>query len=159
MAVLDEWWGASPGAAAPSGIAGLAHRLFFQHFSDTSYLVEGADGRLLGFLIGFLSQSKPGVAYIHLVGVDPDVRGAGLGAALYRRFFHEAARRGARTVRCVTTPGNRASLAFHRAMGFAVDPGGRLVDGVAVAADYADPGLDRVTMSYSLNENPPVFAG
>jgi ribosomal protein S18 acetylase RimI-like enzyme len=122
VAVLEAWWNASPAEGAPPGIAGLAHRLFFEHFSDTSYLAEGPDGRLMAFLIGFLSQSQPGIAYIHLAGVDPALRRAGLGAAMYRRFFDEAIRRGAHTVRCVTGPRNRASLAFHRAMGFAVDP-------------------------------------
>jgi GNAT superfamily N-acetyltransferase len=89
--------------------------------------------------------------------VDPALRRAGLGAAMYRRFFDEAIRRGAHTVRCVTGPRNRASLAFHRAMGFAADPSGTYVDGVPVQRDHAGPGLDRVTMSRALGENPVTF--
>jgi hypothetical protein len=39
----------------------------FQHFADTSYLAERADGRLIAFLVRCLSQSDPAVAYIHFV--------------------------------------------------------------------------------------------
>ncbi|WP_460443789.1 hypothetical protein [Amycolatopsis cihanbeyliensis] len=44
----------------------------------------------------------------------------------------------------MTSPGNKGSIAFHRRMGFQVEPGDREVDGVAVRADYDGPGEDRV---------------
>ena len=57
-------------------------RLFFEHFTDTSFAAE-RDGKLAGFLAGFISQSRPGEAYIHFAGVDPAERGSGLGRLLY----------------------------------------------------------------------------
>jgi GNAT superfamily N-acetyltransferase len=63
-------------------MAGMLPRLFFEHFTDTSFAAE-RDGRLVGFLAGFISQSRPGEAYIHFVGVDPAQRGRGLGRLLY----------------------------------------------------------------------------
>jgi len=34
-------------------------RLFFEHFTGTSFAIE-RDGQMTGFLIGSLSQSRPG---------------------------------------------------------------------------------------------------
>jgi len=119
-------------------------RLFFEHFTSTSLLVERPDGRLVAFLVGFLSPSEPAAAYVHVVGVDPSMQRAGVGRALYQRFLDDAARQGARTVRCITSPGNAASLAFHTALGFFVEVGDGEVDGVPVLRDHDGPGRHRV---------------
>lgn len=150
LAVLDEWWGDFGGAAGSQQRALLLPRLYFQHFTDTSYVVERADGRLVAFLVGFLSPAHREVAYIHFVGVDPALHRSGLARGLYTRFFECAAARGARSVRCITSPGNSASLAFHNRLGFAVEPSQTLVEGVAVQRDYDGPGLDRVAFTRSL---------
>ncbi len=74
---------------------------------------------------------------MHFVGVAPDQRGTGLGRDLYERFFDVARRHGRSVVRCVTSPGNDSSVAFHSALGFEVD---RVVEG------YDGPGEDRVLL-------------
>ena len=150
LAVLDEWWGGFGDAAGSQQRALLLPRLYFQHFTDSSYLVERADGRLVAFLVGFLSPADPAVAYIHFVGVDPALHRSGVARGLYTRFFEDAAARGARSVRCITSPGNSASLAFHNRLGFAIEPSQTLVDGVAVQRDYDGPGLDRVALTRTL---------
>src|SRR5207237_1194428 len=80
-------------------------------------------GGLAGFLIGFHSPDQPDVAYCRLIGTNPNLRLRGLGRALYERFFDDARRAGRHQVRAITWPGNRASLAFHRAIGFALEAG------------------------------------
>ncbi|MEX5713653.1 GNAT family N-acetyltransferase [Parafrankia sp. FMc6] len=148
LAVLDVWWAGFGGAAGSRERSLLLPRLFFQHFTDSSFVVERPDGALVAFLIGFLSQSQPEVAYIHFVGVDPALRRRGVGAFLYQRFFTLAAARGRTRVRCVTSPGNAASVAFHTGLGFQVDPGdAATADGVPVYQDYDGPGLPRVTFT------------
>ena len=110
-------------------------RLFFVHFEGTSYVVDDDDGQLAAFLIGFHSQSEPDEAYVHFVGIAPEWRGEGLGRALYERFFEDARANGRTVVRCVTSPGNQRSVAFHKALGFEVEK---------IAKDYDGPGEDRV---------------
>lgn len=136
IGVLDAWWGGRQ-------MSDLLPRLFFQHFCDTSLAVE-QDGRVVAFLVGFLSQSRPGEAYIHFVGVDPALRGRSVGRTLYERFFALARERGARVVHCVTSPVNTGSIAFHRALGFRLTPGDGEVDGVPVHLDYDGHGGSRV---------------
>ena len=159
----ETWWGGLGGEAGAQQRAFLLPRLFFQHFADTSTLLEGADGDLRAFLIGFVSQSQPAVAYIHFVGVDPGLRRQGVARWLYERFFAEVAARGARRVRCVTSPSNRTSQAFHTGIGFEIDPG-ETIEGVEVQRDYDGPGVDRVTFTRRLDRpgpgaTDPVCAG
>lgn len=110
-AVLDEWWGRP--------IASVLQPLFLDHFFDTSYVAE-LDGELVGFLVGFLSPSRREVAYIHFVGVRPDMRRAGLARDLYTRFFDLARADGRTEAWAVTGPINETSIEFHKAMGFTV---------------------------------------
>jgi ribosomal protein S18 acetylase RimI-like enzyme len=111
IGVVDEWWGGR-------AMAAMLPKLFFVHFRDTSFVAE-EDGRVVGFLCGFRSQTFEEEAYIHFVGVDPAQRGSGLGRELYERFFAAVAPRS--VVRAVTSPLNERSLAFHRALGFDVE--------------------------------------
>ena len=130
-------------------MAPLLQRLFFDHFGSTSFVAE-SDGELAGFLIGFVSPTKPGTAYVHFVGVDPARRGSGLGSELYRRFFAVARETGCRRVECITSPVNTGSVAFHTRIGFRTVPGAQVRDGVDVHPDYDGPGDDRVLFRYEL---------
>ena len=134
--VIDEWWGGREMSRR------LSHA-FFVHFRPTSFVLE-CDDELLGFLIGLVSQTSPDEAYVHFVGVHPGYRQLGLGRRLYCRFCTVAGLLGCDTVRSHTAPQNRLSIAFHEAMGFAVDPGDAVIDGVSVWLDYAGCGEHRV---------------
>ena len=142
ISVIDQWWGGRQ-------MADKLPRLFFEHFTDTSFAAE-RDGKLAGFLAGFISQSRPGEAYIHFVVVDPAERGSGLGRLLYQAFFQAAEARGCVLVRAVTSPVNRGSVAFHQRMGFQLEPGDAEVDRIPVASGYDGRDGDRVRFIRSL---------
>ncbi|MBI3240935.1 MAG: GNAT family N-acetyltransferase [Chloroflexi bacterium] len=134
LAILSDWWGGRD-------LSHLLPRLYFQHFNDTSFIVE-KDGELAAFLIGFISQSESGVAYIHFVGVHPEHRKSGLGRQLYERFFELARARGAKEVHCITGPVNSGSIAFHTKMGFIPSQ---------PIPDYDGPGDDRVAFKKTID--------
>jgi predicted GNAT superfamily acetyltransferase len=136
VAVVDAWWGGRQMAA-------MLPRLFFVYFRPTSFVLE-RDGELAGFLCGFVSQTDPDEAYVHFVGVDPAVRGTGAGRMLYELFFDAVQERGCSVVRAITSPLNGGSVAFHTALGFAVDSAG--------GENYDGPGQDRVRFSLRLSE-------
>lgn len=143
ISVVDEWWGGRHMAA-------MLPKLFFAHFSSTSFTAVD-DGQIVGFLIGFVSQTYPDQGYIHFLGVHPARRGEGLGRLLYEHFFAAAASLGCRNVQCVTAPVNRNSIAFHRRIGFALLDSDYKVDGVPVALGYDGEGEDRVIFTKNLD--------
>jgi len=125
-------------------------RLFFVHFHDTSFVAEH-DGIIRGFLVGLLSQTFSDQAYIHFAGVHPEHRKRGLGRILYNHFFKVSEMNNRRIVKCVTSPVNKNSIAFHLRMGFQMDPGDSEMDGIFVSRDYDGPGGDRVLFSRNLD--------
>lgn len=135
---VQRWWGDSRTPAEARELSLLLPRLFLQFFSGTSLVLEDETG-IRAFLVGFYSPDDDVQAYIHFVGVDPELRGRGTARRLYTTFFRRAAEAGRTEVRAITSPGNTGSIAFHRAMGFTLEP-----DGVPVQSDYDGPGQDRV---------------
>jgi L-amino acid N-acyltransferase YncA len=139
--VINDWWGGRQ-------MDVLLPRLWLQHFTGTSWLAETEDGGLAGFLIGFHSPDKPDVAYCRLIATNPNQRVRGLGRALYERFFEDARRADRHEVRAITWPGNRASIAFHRALGFEVEagPGSQNLYGTPAQAGYDFDREDRAIL-------------
>lgn len=135
VSVVDEWWGRLVSHNLP--------KLFFHHFEDTSFAVE-EDGEIVAFLIGFVSQSRPDEAYIHFAVVHPEYRGRGMAKALYERFFDEARNRGCERVRCITSPANEESIAFHKRLGFDIEVGDGESDGVPIHRNYDGNGKPKV---------------
>jgi ribosomal protein S18 acetylase RimI-like enzyme len=151
---LQTWW-TIPGMDREVGArerAALVPRLWLQHFAGTSLIAEeegpSKDGRatmeFVGFLVGFMSPDRADEGYIHFVGVAPDARGRGIGRALYEGFFDLSRRAGRARVRCVTSPQNSLSIAFHGAMGFDAEPGTEGTGEVRAKSDYDGPGVHRV---------------
>lgn len=116
---------------------------FFVHFRQTGFIAE-CDGNIIGFLVGFLSQSLGEEAYIHFVGVHPEFRSRGIGAVLYNQFFEVVKTFGRSIVRTVTSPVNTGSISFHRRMGFSMEPGTKKIEDIPVAENYDGEGEDRV---------------
>ena len=140
--IVDGWWGGR--AMSP-----MLPKLFFVHFCETSFIAEVKED-LIGFLVGFLSPAVGEEAYIHFVGVHPDCRKRGVGRRLYEEFFQVARRAGRCRVRCVTSPVNDTSLAFHRRMGFHPCEGAEASPEVPIHRDYDGPGQDRVLLAKEL---------
>jgi ribosomal protein S18 acetylase RimI-like enzyme len=134
--VLDDWFDGRP-------VSRMLHRLFFIHFRETSFVVE-EEGKPVGFLVGFLSQTFPDEAYIHFVGVHPERRKAGVGRKLYEHFFDAARKNGRNTIRCITSSVNKSSIAFHLRMGFEIEPQETETDGIPVHRNYDGHGIERV---------------
>jgi L-amino acid N-acyltransferase YncA len=147
---LDKWWGGRPMSA-------MLPRLWFKDFSTTSLVARDNEGRIVGFLVGYVSASDPTRAYVHFIGVDPGHRMVGLGRKLYFHFRETAVSLGCSTIDAVTSPSNENSLAFHQALGFeAVEPDGSTVAplGSQGFKDYDGIGEDRVLLRWRITLPP-----
>jgi GNAT superfamily N-acetyltransferase len=130
--VIDRWWDGPTSA--------LAHPIFFYELGTLARVVEH-EGRLVGFLLGFIAPEGP-IGYVHLVGIDPDYRRRGVASELYGSFELACRERGCTSMKAVTTLGNEGSVEFHLAQGWK----STLVD------DYAGPGRNRVVFSKPLDK-------
>ncbi|WEV25769.1 GNAT family N-acetyltransferase [Streptomyces sp. 71268] len=169
VAAIQTWWGETRTPEEARELSLLLPRLFLQHFAATSLIVkrrpdneapgeaspdaagpgetvpDAAAGALAGFLVGFHSPDRPGTAYIHFVGVHPELRHQGVARRLYERFFARAVAAGRQEVRSIVSPANKPSIAFHHSMGFRPEGGDYESDGVPVHRDYDGPGHDRIS--------------
>ncbi len=136
ISVMENWWGGRD-------LTAMLPKLFLIHFADTSIIVE-KDGKLIAFLVGFLSQTLKNEGYIHFVGVHPEFRNKGLGTFLYERFFEICRNENREIVRSCTSPLNKGSVEFHKRMGFELDPGDDVIEGIPVTGDYNRPGDHKV---------------
>ncbi|MDM5312377.1 GNAT family N-acetyltransferase [Peribacillus frigoritolerans] len=143
--LINEWWGGRQ-------MSDMLPKLFFDHFTNTSFIAE-KEGNIVGFLIGILSQSQPGEAYIHFIGVHPEYRKNDIGRQLYNQFFDVVHQNGRNVVRCVTSPVNKSSIAYHTKMGFEMEEGDTFIDGVSVHSDYDGLNQDRVLFMKQLSKN------
>lgn len=136
LTVIDDWWG------RPTSYK--FHPVYLYQFGNTAFVMED-QGRVVGFVVGFISQADPREAYIHLVAADPQFRSRGIGRALYNHFCAEVLARGCCRVRAITMPNNRDSIAFHQHMGFRIlEVGAGEIEGIKAVRDYSGPGQHRV---------------
>jgi len=114
---LDDWWGGRE-------VSILLPRLFFDHFHNSSLVATDTEGQIVGFLVGFMSPADPTAAYVHFIGVDPRLRGQGVGRRLHHEFAQLAAADGRTRIVAVTAPENLDSITFHTGLGFSarMDP-------------------------------------
>ncbi len=134
--VINHWWGGR-------SVASMLPRLFFEHFASTSFAI-GPETQPEAFLVGFISQSQPHIAYIHFVGVNPEQRQQGLARQLYEHFFVEVQAKHCHDVQCITSPVNQDSIRFHLRMGFDILPGDAEVNGIPVTRNHSGVAQDRV---------------
>ncbi|MRG86013.1 GNAT family N-acetyltransferase [Salinibacillus xinjiangensis] len=142
LPIMNDWWGGRE-------MTHLLPRFLFDNFYDTSFVIE-KDDNIIGFLIGFLSQSNKEEAYIHLVGVNPKNRREGVGSTLYNQFFTTVKKSKVKRVRCITSPVNKNSIDYHTNIGFSIVEGDKLVDEIPVHTNYDGKGNERVLFVKSI---------
>ncbi|MGD9009688.1 MAG: GNAT family N-acetyltransferase [Desulfobacteraceae bacterium] len=128
VSVMPEWW---DGRDLSSSVL----KVFFVHFKDTIYIAEIRD-QLVGFLVGFMSQSEEKVGYIHFAGVHPKFRRASIGRLLYEHFYAACNASGKSLAKSCTSPFNKLSINFHLRMGFEIEPGDGIVDDLPVTLNF-----------------------
>ncbi|MDL4843103.1 GNAT family N-acetyltransferase [Aquibacillus sp. LR5S19] len=136
LPLVDNWWDGRK-------MSHLLPRFLFEHFQNTSFVIE-KQGEIIGFLIGFLSQSNVHSAYIHFIGIDPNYRRAGLASELYTHFFQTVEKYRVKTVHCITSPINKKSIEYHMKTGFSILLGDQNINGLDVHSNYDGEGNDRV---------------
>ncbi|BBH66400.1 hypothetical protein ACTI_30850 [Actinoplanes sp. OR16] len=80
--------------------------------------VVSVNGRVLGVAAGGLTE--PGIGELHVIYLDPDSRGRGLGTLLLDRITSQVRELGATELWVAAVEGNALALPFYEARGFTV---------------------------------------
>lgn len=95
-----------------------AYLLWCRDFAATSVVAE-VDGRVAGFVIGYLRPESPRTVFVWQVAVDHDQRGRGLGVAMLDRLVDnliDAGGHGVDALETTVSPDNPASIAMFAAL-------------------------------------------
>jgi len=90
-----------------------AYLLVCTHFADTSVIAEG-EGKVAGFLSGYLTPADPTVVFVWQVAVDPKSRGQGIGLGMLRWLLNREGCGQVRHLETTITPSSEASLHMFR---------------------------------------------
>lgn len=129
------------------------YHIFTKFFKSSSFVAELPSGGIGGFILGFISQENPEEVYIHLLCVDPTMRGKNVGRKLVEKFLDDAALKGCKIVYLITKPINWNSIAFYRKLGFIEDKSHDTINimGVTAIRNYNGMG-EHMVVFYKLIE-------
>jgi ribosomal protein S18 acetylase RimI-like enzyme len=124
------------------------YHVLTKHFRSTCFIAEERE-RVIGYLLGFRSQTYPEEAYMHLVQVDPALRGHGVGRRLFSQFEATVKAMGCKKIVTTSRPQNKMASKFYEEMGFKPVESDNMieVDGVKAIKDYNGPGKHVVLWS------------
>ena len=149
---LDEWWGGRKMRAR-------LPRLWFRHFSGTSWIAETPDGRIAGFLVAFVSPDRADVAQSTSSASTRIAGGEGIGRALYEHAIDTLRGRGrqrrSRRSRTPTT-GSPSRSTGRSGSRPTTAPGRQPSTARPRFVDYDGEGEDRVRLTRRLVERRPA---
>lgn len=129
------------------------YHLFTKFFKKTSLIIELENNKIIGFLLGFISQDDPRDAYIHLLCVFPQWRNKGLAKALVDEFINILNEKGCSRIYLITSPGNKKAINFYLKMGFKIENKGQeiIINGVKTIKNYNGPGEHKLICTKQLD--------
>jgi len=121
------------------------YHILTEHFRSTCFIAEDR-GEMIGYLLGYRSQTRPEEALVHLIQVKPRLRGNGVGRRMFNQFQAAAKAMGCTRISTHSRPENNNCNRFYKAMGFEVVVGENTIEVNRMPAvkDYNGPGKHRV---------------
>jgi GNAT superfamily N-acetyltransferase len=121
------------------------YHILTEHFRGTCFVAEDR-GEMIGYLLGYRSQTRPQEALVHLIQVAPRLRGNGVGRRIFHQFEAAAKAMGCSRIATHSRPENNDCNRFYRAMGFEMVRGEDTIEvnGMPAVKDYNGPGKHRV---------------
>jgi L-2,4-diaminobutyric acid acetyltransferase len=92
-----------------------AYLLWCQDYSETSVVAE-VNGRVVGFVTGYLRPDLPDAVMVWQVAVDADQRGLGLAGKMLSQLMDRLQPRGITSLHTTISPDNAASVALFSAL-------------------------------------------
>ncbi len=118
------------------------YKIMLRYFRNTCFMVKYQE-QVVGFVLGFISQTQEATYFLWQIGVDPLLQGTGLGKILLQEVEKGIKRQGANRIEVTVDPENAPSRQLFEKMGYAnisVKEGDTVeVDGYTAVKDYYRP--------------------
>jgi ribosomal-protein-alanine N-acetyltransferase len=101
----------------PEDTYGMVEFLSLYVRSKDSFFVARQDKTLVGYAVGYLDE---GEGYVVSIGVDPDVRGQGLGRLLMQTLMDWLYSHGAKVIGLHVRADNQPAIHLYEALGFSI---------------------------------------
>ncbi|MBF6226018.1 diaminobutyrate acetyltransferase [Nocardia abscessus] len=88
-----------------------AYLMWCRDFAGTSVVAE-SDGRVVGYVIGFVRPQAPDTVFVWQIAVDRAQRGRGIAAELLHTLLNSVAAQGVSVLETTISPDNIASVAL-----------------------------------------------
>ncbi|MBF6475589.1 MULTISPECIES: diaminobutyrate acetyltransferase [Nocardia] len=88
-----------------------AYLMWCRDFAGTSVVAE-SDGRVVGYVIGFVRPQAPDTVFVWQIAVDRAQRGRGIAAELLHTLLNSVAAQGVSVLETTISPDNAASVAL-----------------------------------------------
>ncbi len=85
-----------------------AYLMFAKYFSDTCLIAE-AEGKAVGFVMGFHPPESPDTLFVWQIGVAEGMRGKGIAKAMLRSLLQRTSKRNVLFLEATVSPSNSAS--------------------------------------------------
>ncbi len=127
------------------------YHILTEHFRSTCFIAEDR-GEMVGYLLGYRSQTRPEEALVHLIQVAPRLRGNGIGRRMFNQFQSAAIAMMCKKIVALSRPENNFCNGFNKAMGFSIVDGENTIEvnGMRAIKDYNGPGKHMVLWSKNI---------
>lgn len=117
-------------------------RLFFKHFSFTSFIISDAKD-VLGVMIAFPSLYQANTACIHLLAINPHHKELGIEKELFKLLKETTAQYRVNKVEYILHPQHHAFIELCKRLEFETKTGDKVVGTISTFSDYDGIGQDR----------------
>lgn len=119
------------------------YKIILRYFGNTCFLVE-YESKIVGFLMGFISQVHEGTYFLWQIGIDPSMQGKGIGSYLLKNVENKLRERGCKRIEVTIDPENIPSSKLFERAGYnnISHKEGKIVEvkGNIAVEDYYSPG-------------------
>ncbi|MFC9434017.1 diaminobutyrate acetyltransferase [Nocardia sp. NPDC057030] len=106
-----QLWRIAKDSAVLDTNSSYAYVLWCRDFAATSVVAE-VQGRVIGYVIGFVRPQAPDTVFVWQVAVDRAQKGKGIGARLLHTLLDNVAAQGVSQLETTISPDNAASIAL-----------------------------------------------
>lgn len=95
------------------------YKIMLRYFKDTCFIAN-CEGRIAGFVLGFISQTQDKTFFLWQIGVNPSMQGKGVGQIFLKTVEKNIKKKGIERIELTIAPKNKPSQRLFEKNGYSV---------------------------------------